>query len=934
MALALSRCGSSSPPQTTTPPGTGTTTPSVTVSVVASSSGGVIAGQTVDLTATTTDPKGVKWSLSGQGSLSGATSTSVTYHAPSSVSTGFVATVTATSVSDPKISKSVTVDVLGGPGGVGGTPVTILNDSLPNGVASVSYVEPAFVSGGVPPYNYSLSTGSLPPGLRILGNNNGTPYPSGTIYGIPTTAGTSSFTFTVTDSASPPDVAMQNLTLTINPAGTLTIFTPALNNGMLGVFYGDLPAILGGTGNYTVNITAGTLPPGLSISTGSVNPVGEIYGTPKTAGTYNFTYQALDSSYPPNVANANFSITIYPAGTFAVLTPSLPNGTVGVSYGTQQPLVSGGIQPYTFSISAGALPPGLSLNTSTGTISGAPTTAGTYNFTYAVTDFAIPPQTVTASFSTTVAPVPPPLTITTTGSPEATVGTLYTAAVQVTGGTPPYTWTNASSPSQNGTNATIAFLPTSTGVENFTASVMDSLGDGASTTLNVTVGPANCPDDAHFQGNYAMLFNGPSEVGDNFTAPTLFVGSFVADGAGNISQGYLDNGDYVTSTGLTGTYCIDPTNQGILTYQNTIYLMNLGSSGNADFIVYQNPGEILPQPAFGFGTLAKQDTTAFSASDFVGQYSFGLSGDTSSFGEIQAGTFSNDGAGNLTNGELDYQGPGNPYNVTFTAKDFAVAPFGRGTVTLTESSGAPATEIFYVVNSSELFAVAAPAYIAGPIVQSTGGPYTNGSLNGISVFGLQGSALVSGAPLKSQIGLITWDGAANFTLTPDQNQDGTLTTVSYSGTYSVESDGRVTLTSSTESLPPVFYLSGPNQGSIIGQQAAGPFEGSSFSGSFLGRMLNTYATRSNCCLPTLETELDNFSADGVSSLTGTSYLDDQWNGPSVVVVSSTYTVASSGRGVVSANGAQTDIFYIVSPTQVLMMPSATQYPKVMSVAQP
>ena len=86
-------------------------------------------------------------------------------------------------------------------------------------------------------------------------------------------------------------------------------------------------------------------------------------------------------------------------------------------------------------------------------------------------------------------------------------------------------------------------------------------------------------------------------------------------------------GDTVTSTGLTGTYCIGPTNQGTLVYQR-VYLMNVDSEGNADFIVYQIPDPALIPVAFGFGSLAKQDTTAFNASDFVGQYSFGLSGDS------------------------------------------------------------------------------------------------------------------------------------------------------------------------------------------------------------------------------------------------------------------------------------------------------------------
>ena len=906
---------------------------------IASSVQTVNAGQATNLTVTTNDPKGVTWSLSGQGSLSGVTSTSVTYTAPTSVPSGFVATVTATSVSNPKISKSVAINVASST--LTGSAVTIWNDSLPNGVVTVNYNWLPGVTGGVAPYTYNVSAGTLPPGLIILGSSNGTPYPSGTIYGTPTAVGTSYFTLKVTDSASPPDVATQNLSITINPAGTLTISPSTLNNGELGVGYQQRPLISGGTQNYTVSVTAGILPPGLQVSANNqgANPVGYIYGDPSTAGTYSFTYQATDSSYPPNVANANYSITILPAGTFAILTTTLPSGEVGAGY-NQQPLASGGIQPYTFSISAGALPPGVTLTTSTGVLSGSPTAAGTYSFTYTATDFSIPPKTATANLSIKIFPA---VTITTTTLPDASVGTVYVSPpMQATGGAPPYSFNSSSLPIS--LTERISFLPQVVGVQSSTISVVDSIGASASTTLNVTVDPANCPNNGNFHGNYAMVFNGPAAALQRSVEQTLFVGSFVADGAGNISQGYMDmGGDTVTSTGLTGTYCIGPTNQGTLVYQR-VYLMNVDSGGNADFIVYQIPDPaIIPVP-FGFGSLAKQDTTAFNASDLVGQYSFGLLS-----GAEQAGTFSSDGAGNLTDGEFDETGSGNPYNTTFTANDLAVAPFGRGTVTLNEPSGGSVSEIFYIVNSSELFAVASNStfLVTGPIIQATGGPYSNASLNGVSVFGLQGISGISGEPLKSQIGLITWDGSGNFTLTADQNQSGALTTVSYSGTYNVESDGRVTLTSGAESAPPIFYLSGPNQGFILGmganvsngqffQQSSGPFESSSFSGNYLGRMLNTYVLSENdyCCSLMLDTELDNFSSDGVSSLTGTAYQDDFWNGPYSAAVSSTYTVDSSGRGIVTASGSQTNIFYVVSPTQVLMMPSTTQYPKVMSVTQP
>jgi hypothetical protein len=143
-------------------------------------------------------------------------------------------------------------------------------------------------------------------------------------------------------------------------------------------------------------ITAGALPFGLSMSTSGV-----ISGTPtQPFQTANFTVQVTDSGNPVQTATANFSMTVVEP--LAITTTTLPGGTVGQAYSASV-MASGGTQPYTFSITRGSLPNGLSLSAS-GVISGTPTSTGTSRFTVQVKDSSNPALKATANLSITVSP--------------------------------------------------------------------------------------------------------------------------------------------------------------------------------------------------------------------------------------------------------------------------------------------------------------------------------------------------------------------------------------------------------------------------------------------------------------------------------------------------------------------------------------------------
>ncbi len=175
-------------------------------------------------------------------------------------------------------------------------------------------------------FTWQITSGALPPGLNLNGNN----YLE--IVGWPTTAGTYTFTVTATDAGNNTS-APKTLTLTINPAlAGLVISTGSpLQHGSVGAYYfGYIMtpyAAPGTTYPCTWSITAGGLPPGMFLGSYGGNPdplnydpwtYAWVYGTPTNSGTYTFTLQVVDGF--GQTANKQFSLTIDPS-------PNLPRSS-------------------------------------------------------------------------------------------------------------------------------------------------------------------------------------------------------------------------------------------------------------------------------------------------------------------------------------------------------------------------------------------------------------------------------------------------------------------------------------------------------------------------------------------------------------------------------------------------------------------------------
>lgn len=150
-------------------------------------------------------------------------------------------------------------------------------------------------------------------------------------------------------------------------------FNPTLPGGTAGVAYaGTFGPASGGSGSFAY--AAAGLPSGLSLSGTTVS------GTPTAVGTFRVTLTATDAADPAAAASTTIDLTIVDQPiTFA---PSLPPGTVGVSYSAG--LSASGFGPFTFT--ATGLPAGLGL--AGDTISGTPTSAGTFTVTLTATDAA------------------------------------------------------------------------------------------------------------------------------------------------------------------------------------------------------------------------------------------------------------------------------------------------------------------------------------------------------------------------------------------------------------------------------------------------------------------------------------------------------------------------------------------------------------------
>jgi hypothetical protein len=367
---------------------------------------------------------------------------------------------------------SFAIAVLSGCGGGNGgpAPLKITASSPPAGMTGVAYAGYTFgASGGTPPLSWSQS-GSLPPGLQLS--------TSGQLSGDPAAAGTYPITVTVTDSSIPPLTTSAPVSLQVNdsaiviapaspPAGTVTY-----------AYAGFAFSASGGSPPYSWK-ASGTLPSGLTFGSD-----GTVSGTPTQAGTFTFSVTATDSaqpsmSSPPLAAQIMIST---PGQLTLNSTPAPPAGVDSTPYGPFSFSATGGYLPLKWSVTAGNLPPGLTLGND-GSLSGTPTSVGTFTFTVMVTDSAPTPVSQSLPFTISVSLPPPPTIVDGQETPTGTVGVAYTPyPFTASDGVPPLLWSETPALTMGLTlsaQGVLSGTPTAAGQFPVTVNVTDAVNRSA-----------------------------------------------------------------------------------------------------------------------------------------------------------------------------------------------------------------------------------------------------------------------------------------------------------------------------------------------------------------------------------------------------------------------------------------------------------------------
>jgi len=590
---------------------------------------------------------------------------------------------------------------------------------------------------------------------------------AGVISGTPTATSSSTLTIKATDTSVPQQTATTTLNLQV-VLSTLAITTTSIPQATASITYSTTLQYSGGHPAVTWSLASGSsLPSGLTLSSAGV-----ISGTAASAGSFTFTVQATDTT-PVTVSQA-LTLTVVPLGTLTVTTSSLPAGNIATSYSTTL-MATGGATPYTWSLTAGAMPAGFKLS-SAGVLSGTPYIAGSYSFTVQVKDSQSTPATASRALTLSVGTTLP----------------LGVANAQLSG---PYAFLikGFNTGSSSGTVYGFAALGslTADGAGNLTGTEDLNSASGVQRSLTVTGTYTLGSDDRGFMvltaGTKTMVY-------------AISAGELSAGIAQSIAVTEFDNSNGVAGTAIA---------TGFAKHQTVTAFT--ASTLNGTFVFGldgESPCSSCSTPAPHLGPIA------------------------------EVGAFTGDGVSAISGGQEDAADYGTNYSgVTFTGSFTPpAASTGMGTLHFVNSgtlfNAAPTDYTYVVVNSSELLLLsnnshAITALLSGDARLQQLSTYTtvslSGTLTGYESQAAGGSTTQFPTTLNAMLMRIAITGSGTATLSQDSNRAGVLSTTSTSVTYTTATSGRSVITGGTSNQ--VFYPYSAAAGFALDQAATTAYPG-------------------------------------------------------------------------------------------------------------
>jgi hypothetical protein len=465
-----------------------------------------------------------------------------------------------------------------------------------------------------------------------------------------------------------------------------------------------------------------------------------------------------------------------------------------------------------------------------------------------------------------------------------------------------------------------------------TATAAGNLAETVSATVTITRVATNL-----LNGAYAFFFAG-NDQSSFFGA----AGSILADGKGKITKGeedFVDSSFASLGDTLSGTYTLGSDGRGMITLHVSDPLVGVKGVQTLSFVLVTSSHALIVEfdgSATSSGTLDLQNPADFTKGSVAGGYGFTLNGlDGAGVPEVVGGVLTADGNGNFS-GTQDINNSGvvsnGPISGTYGSPD----SFGRGTATLGSTSFT-----YYIVDSGSLKFVesdvgATGAIVAGSAFAQGGGSFSNASLSGNLVFTVADTSLTA----LAAGGLFTADGNGTLTGgTIDVNNSGAVTSGAFTGTYTISSNGRgtVTLNGSTGGLVQFAVYLTANQGVLLLEldtasfsigtafAQAGGISRSTFSGNYAGQF--GAAPTSGF---TEEDVAGQIVADGVSAFIGGIDIN-QFTAvvPPIstlfpnTAVTGTFAASSTGRFTgtltASATGTLNLVYYVASGSHLLFV---------------